>query len=238
MRIETWKGLRVHIAGGSDREGGGDGPAVVLLHGYGAPGDDLAALWRVLRVPRGTRFVFPEAPLTLPQYGSLARAWWHIDIEAIQRAASSGQVRDRSREEPAGLAEAHAAVNELLDHVQERLSVSPQRLVLGGFSQGAMLSCDVALRGGRALAGLVLLSGTLICSEVWSAAASARRDLPVFQSHGRRDEILPWEGAVALRELWQQAGVTLDFVPFQGGHEIPPVVLQQLGEFLTRILDA
>lgn len=69
MREETFGSLRVRITGGADREGGGDGPAIVLLHGFGAPGHDLVGLWRTLRVPEGTRFVFPEAPLSLgPAY--------------------------------------------------------------------------------------------------------------------------------------------------------------------------
>ncbi|MDR4500552.1 MAG: hypothetical protein MRJ96_03745 [Nitrospirales bacterium] len=43
MKERTIAGLQVRIAGGNDREGGGTGPVVVLLHGFGAPGDDLVA---------------------------------------------------------------------------------------------------------------------------------------------------------------------------------------------------
>ena len=50
MRIEQWGGLTVRIAGGIDRKGGGDGPVIVLMLGFGAPGDDLVALHRVLDV--------------------------------------------------------------------------------------------------------------------------------------------------------------------------------------------
>ena len=57
MRTLELGGLECRVVGGSDREGGGDGPVVVLLHGFGAPGDDLVPLWRVMDVPRGTRFV-------------------------------------------------------------------------------------------------------------------------------------------------------------------------------------
>jgi phospholipase/carboxylesterase len=80
MREETIAGLHVRITGGDDREGGGDGPLVVLLHGFGAPGDDLVGLWRQLQVPRETRFVFPEATLALDAalFGT-GRAWWMID---------------------------------------------------------------------------------------------------------------------------------------------------------------
>ena len=52
--------LTAHVTGGTDRDGGGAGPVVVLLHGYGAPGTDLVPLWRELAVPHEVRFVFPE----------------------------------------------------------------------------------------------------------------------------------------------------------------------------------
>src|SRR5262245_45871791 len=76
-------GGRVKLAGGTDREGGGEGPLVVLLHGFGAPGDDLVPLFRQLDVPRSVRFAFPEAPIDLgelvgPAYAG-GRAWWMID---------------------------------------------------------------------------------------------------------------------------------------------------------------
>ena len=88
MREAIFGGLRVRITGGSDREGGrkGEGPTVVLLHGFGAPGDDLVPLWRVLDVPREVRFVFPAAPLPLDMGYGDARAWWLIDMERIERA--------------------------------------------------------------------------------------------------------------------------------------------------------
>jgi phospholipase/carboxylesterase len=65
MRDETYGGLRVRVTGGRDRRGGGDGPLVVLMHGFGAPGDDLVPLARGLDVPSEVRFAFPEAPLDL-----------------------------------------------------------------------------------------------------------------------------------------------------------------------------
>ena len=56
MREETIAGLQVRFTGGTDRNGGGDGPLVVLMHGFGAPGTDLVPLARVLDVPREVRF--------------------------------------------------------------------------------------------------------------------------------------------------------------------------------------
>lgn len=60
MREEQIGGLRTRVTGGTDGKGGGRGPLVLLLHGFGAPGNDLAPFADVLNITIGTRFVFPE----------------------------------------------------------------------------------------------------------------------------------------------------------------------------------
>jgi phospholipase/carboxylesterase len=233
MRETLLGGLRVRIAGGTDRAGRGSGPVLVLLHGFGAPGDDLASLWRVLRVPPGTRFVFPEAPLSLgPAYGN-GRAWWMVDIARMQDAVMRGAARDLSDEVPKGLAEARAKLVALLDAVDAELG--PSHRVIGGFSQGAMLACDVALRTDRPLDGLVLMSGTLIAAREWGPLMANRRGLAVLQSHGQDDVMLPYFIAERLRDELRGAGLDVTWIPFRGGHGIPPEVLDGLGRFVTAL---
>jgi phospholipase/carboxylesterase len=237
MRETELGGLRVRLAGGSDREGGGTGPVVILLHGFGAPGDDLAALYRVLDVPREARFVFPEAPLAPPDFaGYGGRAWWMIDTAAMQRAAMREEVRDRSNETPAGMADAHARVTDLLAAVDRELGAHGAPLVLGGFSQGAMLACDIALRSARPLAGLVLLSTTLLCKLEWLPRMAARAGLPILQTHGRADPLLPFGLATELRDALVAAGCGLEFLAFNGGHEVPMSVIQALGSFIRKVV--
>jgi phospholipase/carboxylesterase len=233
MRTETLGGLRVRIAGGDDHEGGGDGPAVVLMHGFGAPGDDLVSLWRVIDVPRGTRFVFPEAPLTLPGFAD-GRAWWMIDLAQIQDAMEHGVPPDRAREVPDGLADARARVVAMLDEMDRTLR--PSKVVLGGFSQGAMLSCDIALRTERPLAALVMLSGTLIAEDEWRPLMVRRAGLPTFMSHGQADRKLPFAASERLRDALVEAGAAVTWTPFRGGHEIPHSVVEALGKFLRGAL--
>src|SRR5689334_6703771 len=121
MRTEQLGSLRARITGGTDGDGGGDGPVVVLMHGFGAPGDDLVPLWRALDVPRATRFVFPEAPLAVPiAAAGDARAWWMIDLARLERARTHGPPRVETDEVPAGLAPARAQLCELLDALEPR----------------------------------------------------------------------------------------------------------------------
>ncbi|HEY1533042.1 MAG TPA: hypothetical protein VGF76_03465, partial [Polyangiaceae bacterium] len=156
--------LHAHVCGGTDREGGGSGPVVVLMHGYGAPGTDLVSLWRALAVPKEVRFVFPEAPLEL---GFGGRAWWPIDMLRLQdRFTSEGAAR-LIDEVPPGIDEARAAVLDLLDVLQRDFAAAPDKIVLGGFSQGAMLATDTVLRSTRAFGGLAIMSGTLVSHSQW-----------------------------------------------------------------------
>lgn len=228
-------GLDVVLTGGTDRDGGGGGPLVVLLHGFGAPGDDLVSLHRVLEVPPGTRFAFPAAPVELAAFGyGDARAWWMIDMVKLQQAMARGDVRDLTKDVPDGLAPARLLVDAMLDELTQ--SLAPSHVVLGGFSQGAMLSADVALRSERALAGLVLLSGTMIAEAEWKPLYAKRAGLPVFQSHGQSDAMLPFSIAERLSSELGAAGLKTRFVPFRGGHEIPPPVLDGLNGFLADVL--
>lgn len=236
MRTETFGGLRTRIVGGTDGKGGGDGPVVVLLHGFGAPGEDLVPFGTALGLPRDVRFVFPAAPLSLDDQGMFGgRAWWHIDMERLQLAIMTGRARDLSKDVPEGLPVARERVLALLDEVEGKLGAPFERIVLGGFSQGAMLACDVALHAERRLGGLILLSGTFLCEHEWRPRMAARRGLRVFQSHGAVDPLLPFELAERLRDALVEAGLDLDWIAFRGGHEIPPAVLARLQSFLRSI---
>ena len=231
MKDFTAGGLRVRATGGTDRDGGGAGPALLLCHGYGAPGDDLVGLARVLDVGAGTRFFVPEAPHGVDTgMGGAGRAWWTIDMARMQLAIARGDVRDLD-ETPDGLEAATASLTACIDELVAAHAVDPARLVIGGFSQGAMLTTELVLHDPRPFAGLAVLSGTVVSRARWELAAAARAaGLHVLASHGRRDPILPFAGAEALVALLRAAGAEVTFLPFNGQHEIPGSVLDALAK--------
>jgi phospholipase/carboxylesterase len=236
MRIAQLGGLTLRLSGGTDGKGGGNGPLVLLLHGFGAPGNDLVPLADVLNVPTGTRFVFPEGPLTLSFGPRDARAWWLIDMSRMAQDQAAGRPRDLSNEIPKGLAPVRETMLAFLKEIERTFAADPRKTVLGGFSQGAMLTCDAMLHTDRPYAGLVQLSGNLLAQPIWNSLMPKRKGLPVFQSHGMRDEILPYVGAERLRDALSQSGLAVEWHKFRGGHEIPEPVLQRLGVFLTKVL--
>lgn len=218
-------GLTTRIVGPADAAS-----TVVLLHGFGAPGDDLVALAEHLEVP--ARFVFPEAPLELGGLYGDSRAWWLLDLARLELDLRDGTPRDRRDEMPDGLPAARDHVMRLIDQLQARFGVTDAQLVLGGFSQGAMLALDVALHRKAPPAGLVLMSGTLIAESAWQPRMTTLANVPVLMSHGRHDQLLPFSIAETLRDRLTAAGASVDWHPFLGGHEIPTTVLAAVGAFL------
>ena len=233
MREERFAGITVRLTGGEDREGGGDGPLVVLMHGFGAPGTDLVGLWRVLDVPSSMRFAFPEAPHEIPGMVG-ARAWWMLDLARVEQATAEGP-RSYATEIPPGMEEATDRVVQMTEAMQAELGVPNERLIVGGFSQGSMAACNAVFTRNLGLAALVILSGTPVNLEAWKAGMAPRSGLPVFQSHGQQDPLLSFRAAEQLRDEIRDAGLATQWVPFRGGHELPMPVLEGLGRFLSDV---
>jgi phospholipase/carboxylesterase len=224
---------RLDLAGLTTRIVGPADAAItcVLFHGFGAPGDDLVALADAFDAP--VRFVFPAAPLELGGMYVGARAWWMIDFARIEADRARGT--DRRDEIPDGLAEARTQVMALLDQLQAKFAIAPNQLVLGGFSQGAMISLDVALHRAAPPAGLILMSGTLIASPVWQPRMAQLAGVPVALSHGQQDPILPFRTAEVLRDRLIAAGAAVDWRPFVGGHEIPGAAIEGATALLDKL---
>jgi phospholipase/carboxylesterase len=216
--------------------------AIVLCHGFGAPGTDLVGLAQPLLtsnpdLARQLAFVFPAASMDLSSRGIRGgRAWWMIDLNRLIYGPPPDFLEQFRRACPEGLAEARDSLLKLIDEAGKHFELAADRFVLGGFSQGSMLASDVALRLPTAPAGLAILSGALINEAEWKALAAQRGSLKVLQSHGRHDSILPFEMGVALREMLLEAGAEVDFVAFPGDHEIPQVVIEHFVKLLNRLL--
>ncbi len=206
----------------------------VLSHGFGAPGTDLVPLANELlyldnSLAPDTRFVFPHAPLSLDSRGLAGgRAWWMIDIESRIQAIERGELDQFRNDHPDGLDEASDALLETVTEALKLADLDPSRLVLGGFSQGSMVSTEVALLLEIPPKSLAVLSGTLLCEERWKALAAKRGTLSVLQTHGHFDPILPFTAAEWLKELFEAAGFAVDFRDFPGMHQIPPTALEGL----------
>lgn len=213
----------VYLPGSSDT-------AVVMLHGYGADMNDLAPLRDYLD-PQGLwHWYFPNGPVRVP-FGGMweGRAWFPIDMAELERAMREQRHRHFADKCPAEF----VTSLELMEHELRQLHLRHARIVLGGFSQGAMMASHLAARLGAA--ALVVLSGTLIDRAGLEAQASAA-PVPFFQSHGDADPLLSLAQAKDLFEVLEQKGWSGVWAPFRGGHEIPAPTLKSLAHFLGQVL--
>jgi phospholipase/carboxylesterase len=157
-------------------------------------------------------------------------------MERLMAAGRGGveEARHLRESTPEGLPKARRMLMQLVDEAARQVDVPLSRVVLGGFSQGAMLATDATLRLDEPPAALCILSGTLLVQKEWAQLAPRRAGLKVFQSHGRRDAILPFANATALRDLLTAAGLDVDFLPFDGEHTIPLEALERVGDLLSQ----
>jgi phospholipase/carboxylesterase len=216
--------------------------AVVICHGYGASGTDLLDLATFFmradpRIADNVQFFVPEAPLSLASIGMPnGRAWWHLDVERLIRAAELGEFRNLRDDHPDGLPEAREQLQHVIDHIQATTGLPMSKIVLAGFSQGSMLCIDIALRSEKPPAALVVWSGTLLCESTWRELAAKRGKLKVLQSHGHTDQILPFEASGWLRDLFETSGFDVEFIEFPGVHTVPMEALQQTAQLLIELL--
>lgn len=206
---------------------------VVLCHGYGAPGSDLVGIvgeWLHLLGDQASRFRFicPVAPESLADLGMPSgRAWWPLNMSRLMEAVQAKRFDQLHHETPPGLDQARGSLSELINLALDELATEnginrdAVPLAIGGFSQGAMLTMDTALRGAIPSPDLLVqFSGTVICQPKWTAALSRLQDTRVYQAHGTVDPILPYASAERLRDLISAAGIDLKFHSFVGPHTI------------------
>lgn len=210
-----------------------EAPVVICLHGYGANMGDLAPLAVEFDLKARLRWIFPDAPLAMNAGGPIpGRAWYQIPQERLLNMEMGKEPEDLSKERPEGLEQAVEAIEGGI----KSLKLPWNRIIIGGFSQGAMLAVELALRAPQNPLGLFILSGNLVDSENVAKRAPARSGLAFFQSHGRQDPILGYAGAVNLEKVLTQAGLTGSLLTFSGGHELPREVMDGFSSYLGSLL--
>ena len=203
--------------------GGAGPPSLVLLHGYGSNAGDWLQFEHKLQVPQQGRLVFPQGPLRGPNG---ARGWWWLNIEG--HTPDGERFPDFSNANPGGIKVASRLVRNLLTSV-------PGPIALGGFSQGAMLSAEIAFQTEQELAALVMIGGTTVNEAAWVERFPGRRHMPIFIAHGREDGVLPFATMERFQARIKAAGLNVTWFPYDGGHEIPDSVIEALNQFLAGV---
>jgi phospholipase/carboxylesterase len=203
--------------------------AVVLLHGLGADGHDFESLVPELRLPRESaiRWVFPHAPVRAVTLngGMRMRAWY--DILGLDR---------RAVQDEAGIRESAETAAALLRREAER-GVRADRTVLAGFSQGGAIALFAGLRYSERLAGILALSTYLPLDRTLAAEAHpANAAVPVFQGHGRFDDIVPLALGQGTHDLLTAKGYDADWRMYPMPHSLCAEEVEDIRAWLLKVL--
>lgn len=204
--------------------GGSGPPSLVLLHGYGSRAEDWLQFESKLSLPGNSQLHYLQAPLRGPWSGR--RGWWWLNLNG--HVPPGETFADYSTIHPPGIQVAAKLVRDYLEDVKEPI-------VLGGFSQGAMTSAEVAFHSNQELAGLILLSGTTVDEEGWAEHFAGHRHMPIFIAHGRRDSVLPFERMERFQARLKAFGLNVTWLPFDGDHGIPDEVIAGMNAFIRDI---
>ena len=194
---------------------------ILLLHGWGADGNDLANLAHPIsiRFP-GAAFFVPNGPNPC-KMNPAGREWFDID--------------DRAK----GPIIAAPCINKAILDALDVLNLSPSALALAGFSQGGMMSLHCGLRQTPAPAAIISFSGTLLLHEDLVENVASARYSPVLLVHGTEDEVVPFQLQAASCDLLQARSIEVETVECEGlGHGIDPDGLSAAIEFLAKHLPA
>jgi len=214
-------------------------PTIILLHGYGANMRDLAPLATLSPELKNYNWIFPDGTLEVPIGPFMkGKAWFPIDMEELNQAMMTGNFESLfSKGIPEGLEDCATRILKFIEALKKEKS--SQEIILGGFSQGSMLALYLTLIKGMRPTALLLLSSTLIGKKELGIAFDKENQeslnllsIPIFQSHGVSDPVLPISMARALHEFLKEKKMKVDYQEFPGGHEIPPTVMGGMISFL------
>lgn len=189
-------------------------PLLVLMHGAGADERDMIGLWRQL--PPQFVVVSPRGPFG----GGGGWRWYR-----------KGPTQD------ADLATSRKIVDLVVDGAIKRFDADPARVFIGGFSQGGVMTYEVAMHEPGRFRGAVVMSGTLFRSAL-AGDPPGPQTTPFFIGQGTADKVIPYPTAVAARDALEKRGVEVTFEPYEGmAHTTSDAEIAAVSAWLGKRLD-
>ncbi|MHC8361347.1 alpha/beta hydrolase [Pseudomonas sp. LS2P72] len=195
-------------------------PLVIFLHGYGSNEQDLFDIKDELPAPYN--YLSVRAPMVIEE----GRYQW---FRQKGDGAYDGETDD--------LKTSGAVLLDFVAQAAKKYHTEPNKVFLVGFSQGAMMSYEVALRHPEAVGGIAALSGRILPvlrSEL--KPDEKRQKLAIFIGHGTADTLLSYNDGTDADSLLQSLSLKPEFHAYPGvGHSISAVEMQDLSAWLQRL---
>ena len=195
-------------------------PLLILLHGYGSNEIDLMNL--AAYIDPSIHVVSFRAPHSL---GPESHAWFALDFTL------NGITWNRE-EADASLQMLTSAIGTIVTET----GAAPDRVILGGFSQGAIMALALGLTRPALVRGIAALSGHVPAVAPEDIAIDQLHNMPVFVSHGITDQVLPIQDGRELRDWLTALPVSLSYHEYDMAHEISGETLRDALAWMTATL--
>jgi phospholipase/carboxylesterase len=195
-------------------------PGLLLLHGRGTNEHDLLPLAGELDARLFT--VSARGPFRFP-YGGYA--WYDLDPGGVGYPGGDT------------LAQSLSLLDRFIDEVLGAYPIRADRLYVGGFSMGAVMSATLALLFPDRIAGALVLSGYVPTEAALPFRLGDVGGHPVFEAHGTHDQVIPVEWGRRSRDYFTRTSVDLTYREYPIDHEISQRELQEASTWLTDVLD-
>jgi len=200
--------------------------SVIWLHGLGANGYDFAPVVDMLNLAQ-VRFILPHAPsmAVTRNNGYVMPAWYDLYAPS-----------DSQKEDLAGITRSEDYLNSLIENEIKR-GIASDQIVLAGFSQGGAIALHSATRYPKKLAGVLALSTYLpLKTTLAKQAHAANLATPIFMAHGRADDIISLDRALASRLSLQESGFNVQWHEYPMAHSVCAEEINDIRLFLTGLL--
>ena len=205
------------MIGHRERPAAGDPEgALVLMHGRGADENDLFPLFDLLDPDRRLLGLSPRGPLALPPGGA---HWYAVDRIGYP--------------DPNTFWTVYPQVAEWLDSTLAQNGLDLSQTVLGGFSQGGVMSYALGLNAERpAPEGIVAMSSFIPTVE--GLDLDLGRDIPFSVAHGTHDPIIGVEWGHDARDRLTSNGADVLYREYPMGHTVHPDFIEQARQRIGR----
>lgn len=201
--------------------------SVIWLHGLGADGNDFAPIVPELQLPSSIplRFVFPNAPLKAVTInnGYIMPAWYDIISMEINQRADMNGIKESINE-----------LHKLIAQENER-GIPSEKIILAGFSQGAVIALMTGLAFPHTLAGIMTLSGYLPTPT--PEQHPANHDTPIFMAHGAQDAVVPYAAGLGSYDTLKYFGRAASWHRYQMAHSVCEHEIRDIATWLCEIFD-
>ena len=201
-----------------------DYPMIILLHGFGAHMGDLAGIAPEIDTD-GYIYIFPNAPIPFEIGPGATGYGWTYPRRIPQELRRADDVDS--------VVEMLAT---LVDEVTEHYATRPGQVVLGGFSQGGMMTYRYGLPNPDKFRGLAALSAVAPDEETMRERLPDSRAQPIFVAHGTADMVIEVQMARDTRDFLKAEGYAPVYREYPMAHEISSQALDDLSAWIHEVL--